>query len=422
MAAWRAWAPWSASSPATRSARAGTDERAAVRPAEAGARPAWRRGPRAARRLQVRDVQPHGLDDVRRLPDSARARRHGRVRRRPAPPRPGPRAARAQQRGPQPGRHDRRPARRPQQGLRPGGTFGGTTTVVFDEHRTRLIRGFVLPQRHHRQLRRRHLLPAQVLSSPANKPWAGRRTPTRRSGSRSAAGTSSRRRSTAARTSSRWASRSRPRAGSRARGRGRRPRGADDDLRDGGPRLGRRRRLLPLHARRPRRPRRRRHARTARDHRASRNVDLRQGRTRGAGAPRQPGCASTTPDPGADQRSPTPAARSTRAGAKGGAKFNRLEGCWEDDGTIFFVSTSGGDVKNGDVNSDGYQGGLRPGLGLPARLGGAARSRWCTSRRAKPRHRRLAGQPDGDAARRPDRVRGRRVLGVPRHASARARG
>jgi uncharacterized protein len=40
--------------------------------------------------------------------------------------------------------------------------------------------------------------------------------------------------------------------------------------------------------------------------------------------------------------------------AKGGAKFNRLEGCWEDDGTIFFVSTSGGDVKNGDVNSDGY--------------------------------------------------------------------
>ena len=40
--------------------------------------------------------------------------------------------------------------------------------------------------------------------------------------------------------------------------------------------------------------------------------------------------------------------------AKGGAKFNRLEGCWEDDGTIFFVSTSGGDVKNGDVNADGY--------------------------------------------------------------------
>jgi secreted PhoX family phosphatase len=55
--------------------------------------------------------------------------------------------------------------------------------------------------------------------------------------------------------------------------------------------------------------------------------------------------------------------------AKGGAKFNRLEGCWEDDSTIFFVSTSGGDVKNGDVNSDGYEEGFgqvwayRPGAG-----------------------------------------------------------
>jgi uncharacterized protein len=40
--------------------------------------------------------------------------------------------------------------------------------------------------------------------------------------------------------------------------------------------------------------------------------------------------------------------------AKGGALFNRLEGCWEDSGSIFFVSTSGGDAKNGDINSDGY--------------------------------------------------------------------
>ncbi len=45
--------------------------------------------------------------------------------------------------------------------------------------------------------------------------------------------------------------------------------------------------------------------------------------------------------------------------AGGGAKFNRLEGCWEDGGTIFFVSTSGGDAKNTDpVNSDGYQEGF----------------------------------------------------------------
>jgi secreted PhoX family phosphatase len=41
--------------------------------------------------------------------------------------------------------------------------------------------------------------------------------------------------------------------------------------------------------------------------------------------------------------------------SQGGAKFNRLEGCWWDGGDgIYFVSTSGGDVKNGDVNSDGF--------------------------------------------------------------------
>ena len=42
--------------------------------------------------------------------------------------------------------------------------------------------------------------------------------------------------------------------------------------------------------------------------------------------------------------------------AGGGAKFNRLEGCWYGgrDG-IYFASTSGGDVKSGDVNSDGYR-------------------------------------------------------------------
>jgi secreted PhoX family phosphatase len=44
--------------------------------------------------------------------------------------------------------------------------------------------------------------------------------------------------------------------------------------------------------------------------------------------------------------------------AKGGALFNRLEGCWEDGGSIFFVSTSGGDAKNGDVNADGYEEGF----------------------------------------------------------------
>jgi uncharacterized protein len=40
---------------------------------------------------------------------------------------------------------------------------------------------------------------------------------------------------------------------------------------------------------------------------------------------------------------------------RGAAKFNRLEGCWYADGSVFFVSTSGGDAKNGDVNSDQYR-------------------------------------------------------------------
>jgi secreted PhoX family phosphatase len=39
----------------------------------------------------------------------------------------------------------------------------------------------------------------------------------------------------------------------------------------------------------------------------------------------------------------------------GAAKFNRLEGCWQVPGSIFFVSTSGGDKKSGDVNPDGYR-------------------------------------------------------------------
>jgi uncharacterized protein len=40
---------------------------------------------------------------------------------------------------------------------------------------------------------------------------------------------------------------------------------------------------------------------------------------------------------------------------QGGAVFNRLEGCWWEAGHVVFVSTSGGDVKNGDVNSDGFR-------------------------------------------------------------------
>ena len=42
----------------------------------------------------------------------------------------------------------------------------------------------------------------------------------------------------------------------------------------------------------------------------------------------------------------------------GACMFNRLEGCWADGDSIYFVSTSGGDIKNGDVNPDGFEEGF----------------------------------------------------------------
>jgi uncharacterized protein len=85
-------------------------------------------------------------------------------------------------------------------------------------------------------------------------------------------------------------------------------------------------------------------------------VDLRESRTRGERLSVE-WVRIDEPDP---ELTSVGDVRSTfnQGWAKGGAKFNRLEGCWEDDGTIFFVSTSGGDVKNGDVNSDGYEEGF----------------------------------------------------------------
>jgi secreted PhoX family phosphatase len=85
-------------------------------------------------------------------------------------------------------------------------------------------------------------------------------------------------------------------------------------------------------------------------------VDLREGQRRGEPL-RITWIDIEEPDP---ELTEVGDARSTfnQGWAEGGAKFNRLEGCWEDDGTIFFVSTSGGDAKNGDVNPDGYREGF----------------------------------------------------------------
>jgi secreted PhoX family phosphatase len=98
-----------------------------------------------------------------------------------------------------------------------------------------------------------------------------------------------------------------------------------------------------------------------------RNVDLRQGQTRGVALP-VAWVRIEHPDPELTTLA-DPDSTFNQGWAGGGAKFNRLEGCWEDGGTIFFVSTSGGDAKNGDVNSDGYREGFgqvwayRPGSG-----------------------------------------------------------
>lgn len=64
----------------------------------------------------------------------------------------------------------------------------------------------------------------------------------------------------------------------------------------------------------------------------------------------------TIPDPDPDYAtSDDPDSVFNQGFERGGVKFNRLEGCWYDSGSVFFVSTSGGDAKNGDVNSDGFR-------------------------------------------------------------------
>jgi uncharacterized protein len=81
--------------------------------------------------------------------------------------------------------------------------------------------------------------------------------------------------------------------------------------------------------------------------------DTREGQTQGLALP-VVWFDILDPDPiAAGNSSPT---RTFNQGfTPGGAKFNRLEGCWWDRNSVFFVATSGGDVKNGDVNADGFR-------------------------------------------------------------------
>ena len=60
------------------------------------------------------------------------------------------------------------------------------------------------------------------------------------------------------------------------------------------------------------------------------------------------------PDPIVQAENPDATSVFAQGWAAGGAKFNRLEGIWAADRGFIFASTSGGDAKTGDVNSDGY--------------------------------------------------------------------
>jgi secreted PhoX family phosphatase len=60
------------------------------------------------------------------------------------------------------------------------------------------------------------------------------------------------------------------------------------------------------------------------------------------------------PDPVVEVELPGATSVFAQGYAAGGAKFNRLEGIWAAERSFFVASTSGGDVKNGDVNADGF--------------------------------------------------------------------
>ena len=78
------------------------------------------------------------------------------------------------------------------------------------------------------------------------------------------------------------------------------------------------------------------------------NADLRENQ--------EPGVPLTVRWVGIEDPDPTlpniagPGSTFNQGWAKGGAKFFRLEGCWADGSTIYFVSTGGGDEKHSPLS------------------------------------------------------------------------
>ena len=84
--------------------------------------------------------------------------------------------------------------------------------------------------------------------------------------------------------------------------------------------------------------------------------------------------------------------------AGGGAIFFRLEGCWEDHRTIYFVSTGGGDAKTATSRPGSTRASARSGPTGPVAAVAAGRSRSSTSRRPAPCWTRRTTSPSRRAA------------------------
>jgi len=124
-------------------------------------------------------------------------------------------------------------------------------------------------------------------------------------------------------------------------------------------------------------------------------------------------------DPIVQADKPNPTSVFAQGFAAGGAKFNRLEGIWDGGSSVFFASTSGGDAKNGDVNSDGFREATGR-SGVPAQ-GQLRRSAHPRVRVPRPGRARLTRQPAGHPPWRHPALRGRRQQQRRRHPPARSR-
>ena len=293
--------------------------------------------------------------------------------------------------------------------------FGGTTTLVYDEQRREMVEDFVSLDGTGGQLCGRHLLSPPLLADRRGERRRGRMRPIPPRASRSVTATCSRRRSIADATSSKSACRSWPPAASRTRRRlstsarawSTRPRtrlgiGAGfyrytpnepDDL-SGGGKLD----MLAITG--------------------QPNVDLREGQTARRAPAGQVGASIDDARPGADQR--------RRRGStfnQGWARAGRSSTASRAARRTTARSSSSPPAAATPRTATSTATATRRDSGRSGPTGPAARRRDADARVRVALRRRagLARQPHGHAARRPDRVRGRRLLGVRRHAPARAR-